>query len=249
MIMKRIALILPILLLISSCAAPPPIDERVVSDYQVMMQLRSKQFRSAAYMIDLRINDAGRKFSVTTSVYFSGDSVGFFGNAYLGKEAFKGNVINDQVTVYFKSENEYYNGLLADMGTAGECAGPGEVLLYVLSLLTGKSDAISGDHMYKSRREISFYDGRFERTVRLNKNGFPQIEKLIDPHCGDSIVIKYDAFSREFPFYKVQNILYYSEQYNFRARGFIREQKYGVNIKQKKFLLDIPSSATRLDGI
>jgi hypothetical protein len=247
--MRYPVVILFFFLLASSCTPPPSINELVVADYQSIARLRSEQFRSAAYMIELRINDDGRKFSITTSVYFSGDSVGFFGNAYLGKEAFKGNVINDAVTVYFKGENEFYYGPLADMGSGAECAGPGEVLLYVLSLLTGKGSEKVDEFLLRSRREASYQDGRFERTVRLNRDGYPKMDKLIDPICRDSIMINYDNFGRRFPFYKPQNILYYSEKYNFRARGFIREQKYNVNLKPKKFMLDIPSSATRLDEI
>ena len=75
--------------------------------------MRARQFQSAAYLIDLRINDNGRKFSVSTELYFSGDSIGFYGRGYLGKGAFKGNVINDIVTVYFKSRNEYFTAPLA----------------------------------------------------------------------------------------------------------------------------------------
>jgi DNA-dependent RNA polymerase auxiliary subunit epsilon len=56
-------------------------------------------------------------------------------------------------------------------------------------------------------------------------------------------------FSREFPFYRTTALLYYNWQKDFRVRGFIREQQYNIDIPVKKFTVDIPASAKRLDSL
>ncbi len=247
----RCAFIIALTLLVfSSCTILPPIEEEQGQiDYFRLTRMRARQFQSAAYLVDLRINDNGKKFSVATELYFSGDSVGFYGRSYLGKGAFKGNVINDMVTIYFKSRNEYFSAPLAEIQMGADCARPGEVLLYVFSLLScKKSESLTDNIAVPVGREISYMDGRFDRTVRLKKKIYPLKEKLIDPICGDSIVIKYGSFNRRFPFYKVQNILFHNEDFNFRARGFMREQKYNIPIRRPKFTVNIPATAVRIDS-
>jgi hypothetical protein len=202
-------------------------------------------------LIDLRIDNSGEKYSMTTELYFTGDSVGLYGRGYLGKGAFKGQIIQDMAMVYFSSSNEYYtSSLSAPEARGAECAAPGEVLLSVLSLLGGKIGIPESEGaIYPSRRQLRFKTGRFDRTVRINDKGFPESEKFIDAACGDSIVINYYMHSREFPFYQVTDLLYYSARYEFRARGFIREQKYNIDIPERKFMVDIPPDAERLESL
>jgi len=248
--MRRIGVIFCLVLFLASCAPPPPIDKNTLEDYRLIARLRDRQFHSAAYLLDLRVDDAGRKFSVKTEIYVSGDSVGIYGRGFLGKGAFKANVIDDVVTIYFASENEYFTGPLAELDAGGDCAAPGEVMLCALSLLTAK-DAVAAtrDVLYPTRNEIRYRSGRFDRTVRLDPRGYPESEKLIDPACGDSIVVTYADPSRQFPFFKTQDVLYYNDRYDFRARGFVREQKYNIDLSLKKFQVDIPQSASRLDNL
>ncbi len=254
--MRYVVAIIVVLAFLQSCTPPPSsvpsptLDKDTLKDYRLISSMRGEQFRSAAYLIDLRVNDAGEKYSINTELYFSGDSVGFYGRGYLGKGAFKGNIIDDAVTVYFNQQDEYFSGPLADIGSGAECSSPGEVLLVVMSLLTGKTDWENPDNFkYPSRNEVSYHSGRFEKTVVLDKKGFPESEKMIDPMCKDSIFIKYQDSNRKFPFYKVQNVLYYNELFEFRARGFVREQKYNIDIGSRKFDVNIPASASRIDSI
>ncbi len=253
--MKRLVWIIATLLLISGCTPKgkrrvPP--EQKGYNYFQLLDQRAKTFRSAAYLIDLRINDDGRKFSITTEAYFSGDSAAFYGRGYVGKGAFKGSIINGVVTIHFKSENEYFTGPIGTLGNGAECSQPGEVLLYVLSLLSGQNmhdNNTDRSSLTKSGNKLNFLDGRFDHTVWLKQKLHPKKEMLIDSHCGDSIVINYTGHSRQHPFYKTQDVLYHSTLYNFRAKGFVREQQYNINIKDSKFQVDIPSSATLLDQI
>ncbi len=248
--MRRIAVIIAFLLLIISCGPPPPIGRQTLKDYRLISQMRGDQFRSAAYLIDLRVDDDGNRYSVNTELYFSGDSVGFYGRGYLGKGAFRGQIINDTATILFNQQNEYFSGPLADIDRGARCASPGEVLLVVLSLLTGKSETENGQKVvYPANDEIGFQTGRFEKTAQLDDRGYPHREKLIDTTCGDSIVLNYYSFSRSFPFYRVEDVLYYNELFNFRARGFIREQKYNIDIGTGKFTVEIPASADRLKSL
>ncbi|MEE9441687.1 MAG: hypothetical protein V3V99_03370 [candidate division Zixibacteria bacterium] len=253
--MTRFSIIIVWCLIIVSCTpykAGRIDDKKVIHDYSSNVSQRSGQFRSAAYLIDLRINDDGKKFSVTTEVYFSGDSVGFYGRGYVGKGAFKGNVINDVVTVYFSSENEYFSGQLAELNSGSECSSPGEVLLYVLSLLSGRIDTYEVDDFavfYDNPWRLKYQDGRFDRTILLNKRRLPKKEKLIDSNCGDSIVVNYGSHSTKYPFYKTNDILYYNDNYNFRARGFVREQQYNIQLKKRKFEVVFPASARRIESI
>ena len=250
MIMRRLAVIIPVIILIVSCTPPPRIGKNTMEGFRLISDMRDEQFRSAAFLVDLRVNDNGRSYSVTTELYFSGDSVGFYGRGYLGKGAFRGQIIDDIATIYFNGQNEFFTGPLANIGHGADCASPGEVLLLVMSLLTGKGGRENPEHFtYPSKKEIRYFTGRFEKTVMLDKQGYPKSEKLIDPACRDSIVIQYYSPGRQFPFYKVQNALYYNGEVNFRARGFIREQKYNIDIGPKKFAVDIPASAVRLDSI
>ncbi len=218
-----------------------------------MVQSRIVAFKSAAYLLDLRINDNGNKFTVTTELYFSGDSVGFYGRGYFGKGTFKGNIINDLATIYFRSENEYYEEMIGDFNSGVDCADASEVLIYVLSRL-GSGNRKSGggessdliDRVAVAKNEFKTEAGRFDRYLKLNKRGIPIRDKLIDPICGDSIVFKYYDQKREFPFYKMENFLYYNEPTKFRARGFVREQKYNIKIGPSKFVVEIPPSANRI---
>jgi hypothetical protein len=253
--MMRFSIIVVLCLSIVSCApyrAGRVDGKKVIRDYSDISIQRSGLFQSAAYLIDLRINDDGKKFSVTTEAYFSGDSVGFYGRGYIGKGAFKGNIIHDLVTIYFSSENEYFSGALAELNSGAECSRPGEVLLYVLSLLSGRVETSTVKDFavfYEKPRRFEYQDGRFDRTVLLNKRRLPKEEKLIDLNCGDSIVVNYSSHSTQYPFYKTNDILYYNSNYNFRARGFVREQQYNIQIKKRKFEVDIPPSAQRIESI
>lgn len=250
MTMRRLTVIFVSIILISSCTPPPPIGKNTLEGYRLISRMRHDQFRSAAFLVDLRVNDDGKNYSVTTELYFSGDSVGFYGRGYLGKGAFRGQVINNVATIYFNQQNEYFTGPLADLERGGDCASPGEVLLLVMALLTGKGGYEGPENLsYPSTEELKYVKGRFEKTVELDKRGYPGSEKLIDRVCRDSIVIQYYSPGRKFPFYKVQNALYYNARVNFRARGFIREQKYNIDIGPGKFVVDIPASALRLDSI
>ena len=250
--MKRtiIAVLLFIGLLSGACGPPPPpISMETVTRFYDLARARADQFESAAFLIDLRINDAGRKFSTTTELYFSGDSIGFYGRGYLGKGAFKGNIIGDMVTVYFKSQNEFFSAFMSEIRSHGDCPGPGEVLLLMLSRLSSKRvpGSPEGSSMV-SRREFFTSFGRCDRTVRLQGKGGhdPRLTKLSNPICGDSIMIRYDSFSDEFPYYKPADILYYNSERDFRARGFMREQRYNIPIKEDRFIIEIPATAIRL---
>jgi hypothetical protein len=248
--MRRIAVTTAFLLLIISCGPPPPIGRQTLKDYRLIAQMRGDQFRSAAYLIDLRVDDDGERYSVNTELYFSCDSVGFYGRGYLGKGAFRGQIINDTATILFSQQNEYFSGPLADIGRGAECASPGEVLLVMLSFMSGRSETENGQKVvYPANDEIGFRAGRFEKTARLDDKGYPHWEKLIDTACGDSIVLNYYSFSRAFPFYRVEDVLYYNELFNFRARGFIREQKYNIDIGTGKFTVEIPPEADRLKSL
>jgi hypothetical protein len=243
--MRRVLFICGVAIIVASCAPPPP-----PVDYEAIRRQRADVFQSAAYLIDLRVDDHGRKFSVTTEVYFSGDSVGFYGRGYLGKGAFRGHIIDDTVTMYFAGENEYYSAPMAQIGADAGCAAPGEVLLFALSLLSGSERAITGGGaIHSDPGEISFADGRYQRRISLDASGFPESETLVDPDCGDSIAIRYDGNNRRFPFYKVQEATYINENADFRARGFVREQKYNIPIGPKKFVVVIPTTARRLESI
>jgi hypothetical protein len=249
---RRITVVVAVLIVfVSSCAPPPPIGKATLSNYRLITTMRRDQFRSAAFLIDLRINDAGKKYSVTTELYFSGDSIGVYGRGYLGKGTFKGNIIDDVAMIYFSSPDEYYTAPLSDRGDVGVgCDTPGEVFLSVLSLLAGKEAVRKSDNIvYPSGHDLEFVTGRFDRTVRVNGDGFPETEKFIDSACGDSIVFDYYMFNREFPFYRTTALLYYNWQKDFRVRGFIREQQYNIAIPEKKFTVDIPPTAKRLDSL
>jgi len=247
---RRLPVIILLIILIASCTPPPRIGKTTKEGYQLISRMRDAQFQSAAFLIDLRVNDDGKRYSVTTELYFSGDSVGFYGRGYLGKGAFRGQIIDSVATIYFNQQNEYFTGPLADIQQNVGCASPGEVLLLVMSLLTGKGPVEQPARpIYPSTEEMSFNVGRFKKTIEIDDRGYPRSEKLIDSLCRDSIEIQYYSPSREFPFYKVQNALYYNGRFNFRARGFVREQKYNIDINSGKFALEIPASAVRLDAL
>jgi hypothetical protein len=248
---RLFGIIVVLLILVSSCAPPPPIGKTTLSNYRLITTMRRDQFRSAAFLIDLRVDDSGKKYSVTTELYFSGDSIGIYGRGYLGKGTFKGNIIDDVAMVYFSSADEYYTAPLTERGDVGVgCSEPGEVLLSVLSLLAGKEAVRKSDEIvFPSDHDLRFITGRFLRTVRINGDGFPETEKFIDSACGDSIVFDYYMFSREFPFYRTTDLLYYNWLQDFRVRGFIREQQYNLAIPVKKFTVEIPASAKRLNSL
>lgn len=235
-----------------SCAAPPPLDEANISAYRQLQAARADQFRSAAYLIDLRVNDGGTKFSVSTELYFSSDSVGFFGRGYFGRGAFKGNIIDGLITVYFDSRNEYFAVPETELRAGADCAEPGEILLYMLSLFSGRHRAGNDIRLISAAKRMAYYsEGRFEGTVVLagNKREYPMRESLIDPACGDSITLAYGTFRTEFPFYQIMESRYDNDERDFHARGFVREQRYNIALAPRKFALDIPAEATRVDKL
>ncbi len=249
-----------IIIFLQGCTPTPrPIDESPGErfdyspiNYMQLSERRARLMYSSAYLIDLRVNNQGQHYDVTTEVYFSGDSIGVFGRGYLGKGTFRGHVIDDRVKIYFPDANEYVEYLLSELTTAGECAGPGEVMMYMLTLLSGKSHSLSSDQqMGQHPDELVFKTGRFTNTVYLKSavdDQYPRREMYLDHDCDDSIVIGYRDFSREHPFYKINDILYYNERLEFRARGFMREQKYNIDIDERKFVVQIPAGAIRLDS-
>jgi hypothetical protein len=235
-----------------SCAAPPPLDEASISAYRQLQAARVDQFRSAAYLIDLRVNDGGTKFSVSTELYFSGDSVGFYGRGYFGQGAFKGNIIDSQITVYFDSRNEYFAVPENRLSSETDCAEPGEVLLYMLSLFSGRHRAGDDITMVSAAKRMTRYsEGRYEGSVVLagNRREYPMREILVDSACGDTITLAYSSFRAKFPFYQITEGRYDNAEWDFHVRGFVREQRYNIEVAPKKFALDIPPDATRIEKL
>ncbi|MDD4051720.1 MAG: hypothetical protein PHR28_07480 [candidate division Zixibacteria bacterium] len=235
-----------------SCGTPPPLDEATVSAYRQLQAARVDQFRSAAYLIDLRVDDAGTKFSVSTELYFSGDSVGFYGRGYFGRGAFKGNIIDGQITVFFDSRNEYFAMSEEQLRAGADCAEPGEVLLYMMSLFSGRHRA--GDDLVlvsAAKRKAQYSEGRYEGTVTLagNQREYPMREILVNSPCGDSITFAYSSFRAKFPFYQITEGRYDNAAWDFHVRGFVREQRYNTEITPKKFVLDIPADAVRVEKL
>jgi len=235
-----------------SCSAPPPLSDADLSAFRQLQAARADQFRSAAYLIDLRVNDSGNKFSFSTELYFSGDSVGFYGRGYFGKGAFKGTIIDGLVTLYLDGRNEYFVTREEKLLTETACAEPGEVLLYMLSLFSGRHRA--GDDLLlvsAAKRTARYLDGRFAGTVSLagKQRQYPMREWLVSPACGDSITLAYGSFRSEFPFYQISEGRYDNERQDFHVRGFVREQRYNIGLPGKKFALEIPADAVRVDKL
>lgn len=235
-----------------SCTPPPPLDEADLSAFRQLQAARSEQFHSAAYLIDLRVDDGGNKFSVSTELYFSGDSVGFYGRGYFGKGAFKGNIIDGLVTLYLDGRNEYLLARQDSLQAGTDCAEPGEVLLYMLSLFSGSHRAGSDLVLVSAAKRTARYaEGRFAGTVHLagKQRQYPMREWLVSPACGDSITLAYGSFRSKFPFYQVSEGRYDNDRQGFHVRGFVREQKYNIDLPGKKFVLDIPADAARVDKL
>ncbi len=239
-----------VLITFASCTPTPKInDEPIKSGYVGMLVERTAKWHSAAYLIDLRVNNAGEKNSVITELYFSGDSVGFYGRGYLGKGAFKGNIIDNNITVYFPDAREYFQNSIDKLNLDADCGRPSEVLFYVLSLLSGEKPGIlNGESAYGNQKKLEYHDKRFLRTVFLKNGVYPKKEKLIDPACGDSILVRYMDFDENFPYYRIRDILYHNDRHHFRSIGFIREQKFNVDLPEAKFRVNLPSEAVKIDS-
>jgi hypothetical protein len=241
-------ILLPAFILCLSCGAPPPLTESALADYRAVAKARSDSLRSAAYLIDLRVNNAGEKFSVMTELVFSGDSVGLYGRGYLGRGAFKGNIIGDTVRLYFAAEDEYFMTTLTHLDSAGDCARGGEALLSALSFLSGrKSGRVGRDSLQIAGSWATYRAGRFSGRLRLNKQGVPRSEVLVDALCHDSMTITYGLFNDKFPYYQPFEFEYRNGRDDFQAKGFMREQKYNAAIPAKKLQITIPSTARRLE--
>ena len=248
---RRWAGIILVTAVVIGCAPTPPLDEAAVSAYRQVKHARAEQLHSAAYLIDVRINDQGNKYSVTTELYVAGDSVGFYGRGYLGRGAFKGRIIDDTATIYFEREQEYFSAGADQLRSDADCARPGEVVLYLMSLLSGRDDASSEKKVNRSGRRLADSLGRFLRTVELtgDKYQLPKSEMLVDSTCRDSITISYDSRGSSFPYYQPRSILYRNDRYDFRVKGFVREQRYNVPLSPAKFQLIIPPTAARVDSL
>lgn len=222
--------------LLASCTSPPVTEEK--SNTESVRTKRVREIRSVAYLIDLRFNDNGKKYSTITELYFQGDSVGFYGRGYFGKGSFKGKIINDTVTVYFPSQKQYFIDAMAYPDSSEDCFSPRRIIPYVLSLLSDWHETIPNYN-------------RFEHNIRwsFEKIIYPKREELTDPHCGDTIIIYYSSCGNHFPYFKPQNISYRNGSYNFEAKGFIRQQVYNQLIDSGKFTVIIPSSAVRIDSL
>ena len=248
--LRKLSSILICLIALTACTPTPRInDEPIKSGYVGLLIERTEKLHSAAYLMDLRVNKDGEKNSVITELYFSGDSVGFYGRGYLGKGTFKGNIIDNNITVYFPDANEYFQNSVDRLNLEADCTRPSEVLFFVMSLLSGEEPGIlNGESAFGTRQKLEYQDKRFLRTVFLKKGIFPKKEKLIDSNCGDSILVRYMRFDEDFPYYKVRDILYHNDRHNFKAIGFIREQKYNISLPAAKFIVNYPDDAVRIES-
>lgn len=248
--MPRPIVLLVTLTAILSCAPPKPVDEGALASFRQLRASRATQYQSAAYLIDLRLNTDGRKYSVTTELYFSGDSIGIYGRGLLGKSAYRGHILDDTVLIYFPTENQYFSAPLVANQRVNSCDRSGEVLLYVLSLLgRGENDTAGRNDINPAGRWAEYRDGRFDVRLRLTGTGYPQDEIRVDHTCGDSIAITYQITKDQYPFFRPREILYSNRTTNFRAKGFVREQKYNLPIPAKKFAVTIPATAARIDSL
>jgi hypothetical protein len=260
--MRRLLLMLvaAVCCLGASCPPPTPVEEgrrggktytEPVISFRDMEEIRSRQLRSAAYLIDLRIDDAGKKFSVTTELYLTGDSVGFYGRSYLGKGAFKGHIINDTVLIYFQSENQFLRSRRTDIYDLDSCLQPAEFLFHLIPRLAGRVTEEDMIFVAQDSARLTFRRGMMERTIVLETDRFlyPDYETFLLPSCGDSLLINYGSYSREVPFYRPLDFVYYNAAFDFRARGFIREQKYNIDLDRNKFQVAIPPDADAISTL
>ena len=247
--MFRLFGVIILVVVVLSCAPPRPIDEGATAAYRQLYAARAEQLSSAAYLVDLRLTSGGRKYSVTTELYYSGDTIGIHGRGLFGKSAYRGRLIDDTAVVYFPAENQYFSAPLVTDERFDSCDRSGEVLLYVLSLLGGASGDTAVSSIRPSSEWGKYQSGRFDIQVRLTDKGYPRQEIRVDHQCGDSIAITYRSEESRFPFYRPHEILYANKKTNFRAKGYIREQKYNIAIPVKKFVVTVPANAARIDSL
>ena len=182
-----------------------------------------------AFLYDVRVERDGRKNSARLDVYRQGDSLGIFARGYLGKGVLKGLVIPDSITIYFPTENEFYQGSIANL-LKSNCPDSAIFEKYLIELFA----------RIPSEIEPSFSD--FYLTI-LKETNRDRDYRLESKDCQESIELKYELREGRFVLEKLN---YRTPDDSFRFQATRRQHRLNIVLPVDKFSVPIPESATRI---
>jgi len=183
-----------------------------------------------AYLYDVKINRDGRKRSTRLDVYIRPDTLALFVRAYLGKGALKAVITEDNSSVYFPTENEYFRGRLGDL-SEGRCDDGLEF------------ESILIDLFYE--RPVDFkHDSANYYIVILNESRESCRYKLVSIMCGRALEVEYEfRDGRYIPVF----LGFANDDGSLSIEARRRNQRLNTEIPAEKFSLSIPGDATALE--
>ena len=182
-----------------------------------------------AILFDVKIWRKGDKNSLRLEVYHAGDSLALFARGYLGKGVLKGVVGPDSLLVFFPTENEYYAGPVAGLLT-DVC--PDSLL----------SERLLLDLFSKTPAQLENLPGRLYVNI-IKETSDERVYRLQSQVCSQSVELKYRFRSDHF----VPDRIVFEKGEAFKFEAESRKVRPGIDLPPEKFLLEIPSSAIRID--
>ena len=209
------------------------------------------EFETLACLLDLKLKGKEAKFSGTVEFFYKAQgSFAFYPRSFFGMEVFKATGKNDSLTIYFSKENQFYSGSFSDLEKTKLWSWK-IPLKMLLDMILGRDSLTEQNVRYSSSTEnLYLYKSEDESWIkeywidalrcRLMKSQFMQ------KSGGEAYQIEYGNYTRHGQM-ETPKVIKIKSQTQESAQIRFQERRLNLPIPEKKFKLQIPPDAKRVD--
>ncbi len=239
--------------LIIDCAPKPKLlpESRTPENVLRCAQKNQIEFETFACLMDLKLKGKGANFSGTVEFFYKHpDTFSFCPRTFFGTGTFKVRGEDDSLTIYFPKQNEFYRGSFSDFEKT-ELWNWKLPLDILLDLIVGRDELTEEDARYAgNKKDLFLY--KFEddnwikeywidsRRCRLAKSQWRQ------KRGEEFYQIEYRSFAAHEQV-EVPKVINIKSRTKDSARIKFLERKFNPFLPEKKFQLQVPHDAVRVD--
>jgi len=209
------------------------------------------EFETMACLLDLKLKGKEAKFSGTVEFFYQAPGTfAFYPRTFFGMDVFKASGKDDSLTIYFPKGNQYYNGSFSDLENT-KFWNWKIPLKMLLDMILGRDSLTEQNVRYSSSTEnLYLYTSEDENWTkeywidvlrcRLMRSQFMQ------KSGGEVYQIDFEDYTR-YGQMETPKVIKIKSQTQESAQIRFQERRLNLPIPEKKFLLQIPPDAKRVD--
>jgi outer membrane lipoprotein-sorting protein len=234
------------------CAPKPKIlpEERTLENVLKCAARNQVKFETFACLVNLKLKGEKAKFSSTVEFFYkSPDLFSFYPQSFWGANIFKAKGDDDSLTLYFPSENEFYEGDFSEFEKS-ELWSLKIDLKTLLKLITGDNGLGKKDVLYTGQDKNNFiYKFEDERWIKQYWIDFKKCRLTRSLWTDKKQGEVYQIENKNFATYQdvqLPKIIEIKSGAQESAKIKFIERKFNLPIPGKKFQIQIPSNAKRI---